>query len=212
MTANAPAELEDATLFHAWRAGDREAGEALILRHYDAIARFFRHKAAAHADDLVQRTFLLCADPNASFRGEGSFRAFLFGVARNVLFEHIRRNLRDGRPDADFSASSLLDLSPGVATIAAQHAEQRLLGRALQHLPLESQMLLELYYWEELSIDELASMLAIPAGTVKSRLFSARTQLRETLERLPASPEDARSAQSLLHSWRAGIKGHLDPG
>jgi RNA polymerase sigma-70 factor (ECF subfamily) len=78
--------------------------------------------------------------------------------------------------------------------------------RALQHLPLETQVLLELFYWEELSIDEVATALEIPKGTVKSRLFNARALLRETLERLPASDEETRSARSLLDSWRADVK------
>jgi RNA polymerase sigma-70 factor (ECF subfamily) len=198
-------EPEDSELFRAWRAGDRAAGEALIVRHYDAIARFFRYKASEQAEDLVQRTFLACSDAGGGFRGEGSFRAFLFGVARNLLFEHIRRQVRH-RPDADFSLSSLMDLNPGVATLAAEQSEQRLLVRALQHLPLETQVLLELFYWEELSIDEVATALEIPKGTVKSRLFNARALLRETLERLPASDEETRSARSLLDSWRADVK------
>jgi len=176
--------VDDAALFAAWRGGDRASGEALIERHYDAIARFFRTKAGEHADDLVQRTFLVCAEPGASFRGEGSFRAFLFGVGRNVLFEHFRGRVRDGHGEPDFARSSIMDLAPGVATVAGKRAEQRLLLQALQHLPLEAQLLLELYYWEELSIDEVAAVLTIPPGTVKSRLHTARALLREALARL----------------------------
>jgi len=195
------ATLTDAELFAAWRAGDRTAGESLIERHYDAIARFFRTKAGEHADDLVQRTFLVCAEPGASFRGEGSFRSFLFGIARNVLYEHIRRRVRDGQPEPDFAASSIMDLAPGVATIAAQRAEQRLLVQALQNMPLESQLLLELYYWEDLSIDEVASVLSIPKGTVKSRLFAARSVLRDKMESMATTPEDARSVRALIQAW-----------
>ena len=171
----------DEQLFTEWRAGERAAGEALIERHYDAITRFFRFKAGAHADDLVQRTFMVCADPARAFRAEGSFRAFLFGIARNILFEHIRLRVRDGQPDPDFTARSLADLAPGILTVAAQKDEQRLLVQALQQLPLESQLLLELYYWEELSVDELATVTGVAAGTVKSRLHTARTRLRELL-------------------------------
>ena len=53
---------EDARLVQAWRGGDAAAGAQLVERHYDAIVRFFRTKAHPAADDLVQRTFMLCAE------------------------------------------------------------------------------------------------------------------------------------------------------
>ncbi|MEZ4372914.1 MAG: sigma-70 family RNA polymerase sigma factor [Polyangiaceae bacterium] len=73
----------------------------LIERHYDSVARFLRTKAGPHADDLVQRVFLVCLDKGGQFRGDSTFRAFLFGIARNVVFEFIRgssrRRARRGR-------------------------------------------------------------------------------------------------------------------
>jgi RNA polymerase sigma factor (sigma-70 family) len=202
--------MNDGELFAAWRGGDRASGESLIERHYDAMLRFFRGKAGDHAEDLVQRTFLVCAEPGGGFRGEGSFRAYLFGVARNVLFEHIRRRVRDGQPQPDFAESSIMDLAPGVATVVGRRAEQRLLMQALNLLPLESQLLIELYYWEELAVDELAAVLEIPAGTVKSRLHSARARLRDAMEQLPAAPEDTRSVRALLDSWLLQVRPAID--
>ena len=90
----------DADLVAGWRGGDTDAGEALIERHYDAIVRFFRTKTDVGVEDLVQRTFLVCAERLHSYGGVATFRAFLFGIARNVLFEHLRAKLRDGRPAA----------------------------------------------------------------------------------------------------------------
>lgn len=198
--------MEERELIEAWRGGDRRAGEALIERYYDAIARFFTNKARREADDLTQRTFLRCASALAGFRAEGSFRAFLFGIARNTLYEHFRRRLRDARMEPDFNASSLADLAPGVATLVGQKAEQRVLGLALQNIPLEMQILLELYYWEDLRLAELAQMLEVPRGTIKSRLHRARALLREAMDKVAKSPEEMRSASQLLDSWAAGIK------
>lgn len=194
---------EDDELFTAWQGGDRSAGEALIDRHYDAVMRFFRTKAGSQADDLVQRVFLVCADRGTRFRGDSTFRAFLFGIARNVLFEFLRSKVRDGTRDPDFGTSSILDLAPGVSTVAGQRAEQRLLVRALQRLPLDLQVAIELYYWEELSVTELASVLDIPPGTVKSRLHRARELLRTTMESLPATPDEQESLRSVLQLWDA---------
>lgn len=200
----------DAELAAAWSGGDPDAGEALIERHYDAVVRFFRTKTDVGAEDLVQRTFLVCAEKLGTYRGEAPFRAFVFGIARNVLFEHVRGRVRDGRADPALFERSVADLSPGVSTLVFRRAEERLLVTALQRIPLELQLVLELHYWEELGVDELASALAIPEGTVKSRLFRARAALRESLERLPASTADREDAHRLFASWAEGLRRERD--
>jgi len=196
---------DDAELLQAWRRGDRSAAEALIERHYDGVLRFFRTKAGADAEDLVQRTFLRCVEPASAFRGDSTFKAFLFGVARNVLFEHIRAIVRDKKADPDFGASSILDLNPRASTVAIERAEQRRLVLALQRIPVDLQMTLELFYWEELSVDELARALDVPAGTVKSRLHRARGLLKEALDVMPGDTESG-SARVLVERWLSGVR------
>jgi RNA polymerase sigma factor (sigma-70 family) len=177
---------DDGALLAQWAGGDRGAGSALVGRHYAAVLRFFRTKAGPEADDLTQRTFLRCAEAGARFRGgDATVKAFLFGIARNVLFEHIRANVRDRNVDPDFSVSSVLDLNPRASTLAFRKAEQRRMVMALQQVPLDTQIVLELYYWEDLSIDEVARVVDVPTGTVKSRLHRGREQLREALDRIP---------------------------
>lgn len=204
--------MDDAALLAAWAQGDRPAGAALVERHYDSVVRFFRNKAGDEADDLVQRTFLATAEAAGRFRGQGSVRAWIFGIARNVLFEHIRRRVKDGRADPDFRASALVDLAPGVSTIAARRADQRVLLQALQRVPLELQVLLELYYWENLGVEELGQVLEIPTGTVKSRLHRARGLLRDAIEKVPASTQDTQSARFLLEEWARRVGGRDEEG
>lgn len=206
--------MDDGALFLAWRAGDRAAGGQLIERHFDAIARFFATKVGvAHQDDLVQRTFLAAVEGAAGFRGDGSFRAFLFGIARNLVFEQYRAKARDARNDPDFSASALVDLAPGLVTAADARVERRRLVAALQRIPLEAQVLIELYYWEDLSVEELAQALAVPPGTIKSRLFKARAQLREAAEALDRLAPGGPSAQHELDAWVAQMaaRGRGEP-
>lgn len=197
--------IEDAELLRRWRDGSREAGRELVSRHYDAVARFFAHKVGVEADDLVQRVFLRVAEAAARYTGGGSVRAFIFGVARNVLFEHLRGRVRDGRVEPDFRESAIVDLVPGASTVAAQQADQRLLLRALQTIPVESQLLLELFYWEELSHDELADALGVARGTIKSRLHRARHALREAIDRLPAEAGDEGSVRGMVAAWIEGL-------
>jgi RNA polymerase sigma-70 factor (ECF subfamily) len=195
--------IDDAALFEAWRGGERAAGEELIARHVEPLKRFFAAKVPQHADDLVQRTLLVCAEAKTSYRGDGTFRAFLFGVARNVLYEHFRAQARDGGGKIDFNQSSLMDLAPGVATITTKRAEHRVLFAALRELPMDLQLILELHYWEEMSVDELAAEFAIPPGTVKSRMHRARGLLADIIPRVAATPEETQSARAILQTWSA---------
>lgn len=190
---------DDADLYAAWRQGDKRAGQALIERYYDPVLRFFRTKVGPQADDLVQRTFLVCAE--GGFRGDSSFRAYLFGIARNVLLKFFRNKQRDAKVDPDFTVSSVHELDPGPSTMAARRAEQRLLLEALRRIPLEFQLLMELFYWEELSIAELEAVLELPNGTIKSRLRRGRQLLKDAIGKLPSSPEEKESVRVLLSDW-----------
>jgi RNA polymerase sigma factor (sigma-70 family) len=197
---------DDAALFDAWLGGDRDAGAELIERYYDAIVRFFRTKVGDSGDvaaDLVQRTFLGLAESGGRFRGTSSFRAFLYGVARNIFLEHLRTLTRDRLRDPDFAVSSVVDLRTGVATRAARAEERRLLVDCLQQLPVELQVAVELHYWEDVSVGELAEIQGVPPGTVKSRLFRARGLLREALAAAEAAPAEKAAVGALLDAWPA---------
>jgi RNA polymerase sigma-70 factor (ECF subfamily) len=174
----------------AWRAGDRTAGRELFSRHAASVTRFFRNKIDGDADDLVQRTFLACVEARDRVRDGSSFRAYVLRIARNELFNHYAARQRQAAR-VDPLTRSILDLgaSPSVM-VAAGERDRALLG-ALRRLPLDLQTALELHYWEDLTTGELADVLAIPQGTVKTRLFRAREQLREILrEEGAADPGD----------------------
>ncbi|MFY0540440.1 RNA polymerase sigma factor [Nannocystis pusilla] len=91
------ADASDSQLLTAWRGGDQAAGEALFARHFASIARFFRNKIHGDIEELIQRTFLGCLEGQQRFSGEGSFRGFLFGIARNVLYNQCGRTTATAR-------------------------------------------------------------------------------------------------------------------
>ncbi|MBK6516405.1 MAG: sigma-70 family RNA polymerase sigma factor [Polyangiaceae bacterium] len=177
------AAQSDASLFEAWRAGDASAGEALFERHFDAIYRFFDAKIRADVADLVQRTFLGCVESRERFRGASSFRVFLFAIARHELYQYFRAKRRDAA--LDFGVSSIADLTPSPSTLARARSERECLQQALRALPLEQQLAVELHYWEGLSGPELAAILEVPEGTVRSRLRRALEGLRDRLAQTP---------------------------
>ena len=82
----------EAELLAAWAGGDSEAGSRLFEHHYRSIYRFFVNKLTSltEVEDLVQQTFMACLEARSRYRGEASFRAFLFGIARKLLLKHLR--------------------------------------------------------------------------------------------------------------------------
>ena len=186
----------------AWCDGDDEAGEFLIRQHYDGVVRFFETKMRGDAGDLVQATFLRAAEGRYRLRSAASFRSFLYGIARNVLFETIReRHRRDKHFKFDAAVTSAIDLNGGPSTLARVRQEQQTVLAAVQSLPMELQVVLELTYWQELRGPELAEVLEVPVGTVKSRLHRARKLLKEQLERVAARQGMSEPLRQLSTEW-----------
>ncbi len=195
----------DIELLDAWRDGDKSAGNDLFNRHFDSICRFFANKVSADVDDLIQRTFLACMEGRDRFRGEASFRAYLFGVARNVLRRHYRdKRYRGERFDA--LEVSVADMGPGPSMLVADKQEQQLLLHALRRLPLDHQITLELYYWESMSGSELAEVLAVPEGTVRGRIRRAKQLLETALSELATSSEHLESTMANLEGWARSLR------
>lgn len=191
--------MDDGQLLQRWRDGDLSAGEALVTRHYPAIYRFFRNKAPDDVDDLTQRTFLGCAEGRERFEQLSSFRTFLFGVARHVLYEHFRRRRRD--QVIDFGLSTAEGLAPTASQQLAARDERQRLMMALRRLPVDLQVALELYYWEDLSTREMAEALELPAGTVQRRLQRGRARLQQELALLGQQEECAGAAALLRRAY-----------
>jgi RNA polymerase sigma factor (sigma-70 family) len=200
----------DEALLDAWQRGDRKAGHELFERHFESIRRFFVNKVGAELEDLVQRTFLGCLEAHHRFAGRASFRAFLFGVANNVLREHYRARLRAARNDR-FDDFSVADMSPGPSTALVRKREQRLVLEALRHIPLDAQVILELYYWERLSGPQLAEIFGIPEDTARSRLRRAKELLGKALTRLTKSRALLESTTTNLETWAASLRTRLGP-
>ncbi len=172
----------DIDLLHGWQGGDAVAGNVLFRRHVKLLFRFFRTKIDGPVDDLVQETLLGCL--KGTFRAETDFRTYLLCIARNRLYSHYKKKRRGFDPLTSSVAQS--GASPSAAVRAGED-RARLLA-ALRRIPLESQTLLELYYWNGLRGPELAEILEISPHTVRSRLSRARTRLRKELASLEGTP------------------------
>ncbi len=197
--------VDEGELLRAWQAGDTSAGDRLLRIHFDALYRFFASKAPDAVDDLIQATFLEAIRSHEGYRGEASFRAYLLGIARHQLFRLFRSRSRDRlvfRPDEH----SVHDTATSPSEAIGRKKEERLLVEALRRIPVDLQIVLELHYWEELSTRELAAVLEIPQGTVKSRLRRAREAAEAAIAALTTDPELRSSTITNMQAWARGVR------
>ena len=201
--------VDDEALLQAWREGDVGAGDELFQRYYEPILRFFRNKISGeHLQDLVQQTFIGCVEGRERIRGDKGFRAYLFGVARNTLRNHLKARYRSGR-EIDLQELSVVDLAAGPRTLSARREEHRLLLEGLRAIPVSAQIILELRYWEQFKTIEIAEILDIPHGTARSRLRRAQELLHQALGRLAASKKLLESTMANLNDWADQCRNRL---
>jgi RNA polymerase sigma-70 factor (ECF subfamily) len=140
---------------------------------------YLSRRAPRDADDLLAEAWLQAFRSRAGYDpGRGTARAWAFGVARHVLLAHLRL-----RPDvAAHLPEQASDPWPEVDDRLAASAAGPTLRAALAALPAVERELLLLVAWEGLSPTVAAAVVDVPAGTARTRLFRARTRLRESLD------------------------------
>ena len=158
-----------------------------IIEQIPALRRYARTLTgdAWAADDLVQDTLERACRKWLLWRTGSNLRAWLFTLMHNLFANHARSLSRRGgsgvQVDADDAASELR--APDAGNDLALD-----LQRCLMRLPAEQRAVLLLVSLEDLSYEEVASVLAVPVGTVMSRLSRARSRLRELLDEPAAEP------------------------
>lgn len=180
------AHLDDEQCAALAQQGQGKAFSVLVTRYQDRIYRFLLRlvRSRDDAQDLTQDTFLRAHQALARWRTDSRFRAWLFRIARNVAFDRLRHDklveFVELEDDADLPDSAA---GPEVAFETAQRYQ--LLEAALAALPAAHREILLLREIEEMTYDEIALVLDLNAGTVKSRLARARAALQDRLEHHP---------------------------
>lgn len=185
---------QDAELVRLAQAGDAKAFEALVVKYQRRIARHLARyaKAAGDVEDLVQETFIRAYRGLASFRGDSAFYSWLYRIATNAALNHLERRPGDVLLGDDAPEERAEAFEPGVSD--AEDPERTLMAkqiaetvqRAVARLQPELAEALTLYEIEGKTYAEIAGMLGIPIGTVRTRIFRARefiaTRLAPVLE------------------------------
>ena len=122
------------------------------------------------------------------------------------------RSLSRGAGAIDFGLTSVVDIAPGPCSLVAQREEQSAVLGAMRQLPVEIQIALELFYWEDLRGDDIAEVLEIPTGTVRSRLRRGRHMMRELLAQADADAVDEQRVEERVRELRdLGESGQMPP-
>lgn len=198
-------DAPDGDLLRAWRDGNELAGNRLVRRHFAMLYRFFRPRAGPAAADLIQKTFLACVERLDALPDDEGFRPFMVGIARNQLLMHLRKERRRSRAMDRVSGG---DHESSPSGIVAHRQEQRMLLRALRKLPPDTQLLLELFYWEQMSMQEIGQVLDAPTTTIKTRLFRARQQLRDEMAAL--GPPSGDTTVREIEDWARKLRERVE--
>lgn len=165
---------------------DPRAFGVIFERHFSVIHGYLRRRLDRQlADELASQTFLVAFDRRAHFDHRHlDSRPWLFGIATNLARNHRRREIRELRAIAELTPDPVVGIDGIESRIDAERM-RGLLAQALAELPTEEADVLLLLAWAELDQPEIASALAIPLGTVKSRLSRARRRLQVELGLVP---------------------------
>ncbi len=176
--------VDDRTLVRRAQQGNQDAFAELVTRHqryvYNLAFRLLR--STDEAEDLAQEAFVRAWRGLGNFRGEAKFTTWLYRIVTNLCYSRLaglrRQLLSVEADDADLLALSPENDPPAVVEAAERRA---VLHRHIAALPEKYQVVITLFYLQEFSYQEIAQVLGVPLGTVKTHLFRARERLKQQL-------------------------------
>lgn len=181
--------MDEAGILERCRRGDGLAWETLVRSYQSSVIAVTRHYLGdlEEARDVAQDVFVRLYESLDSFSGGDSFRPWLLRMARNASIDRIRR-LKARPPARDVPADDANLESPGdPEESASRTARERVLRRALARLGEPHREVVLLKEIQGLTLEEIAELLALPIGTVKSRCYRARLELARIIRALDPS-------------------------
>jgi RNA polymerase sigma-70 factor, ECF subfamily len=166
------------------RGGDVESIARLVERYQHRLYRYLLRLVSqpSTAEDLFQQTWLRVMERIQFYDPKRSFEGWLFAVAHNLAIDHLRRkkpeSLDEPLPSGETQADLARSESPGALEQFLSKEKQSCLSQAVAELPLAFREVITLRFEEEMKLEEIAAVLALPMGTVKTRLHRALKALR----------------------------------
>lgn len=177
--------MDERRLLQKAQEGDRKAFEALVALHSRRVYNLALGYTGRHhdAEEIAQTVFVKVWKALPQFRGASAFSTWLYRLTLNACTDHYRRE-RKRRGDLsldDPDLAPIRDAAPSPEEIVIQREEEAILRKALAELPEQHRVILILREMDGLDYQEIAQVLELQVGTVKSRLARARRALREKL-------------------------------
>jgi RNA polymerase sigma-70 factor, ECF subfamily len=175
----ASANADELRLLGRVAQGDRQAFQELYVGYHRRLARFLTRLTHGYpiAEEIINDTMYVVWRKAAEFRGQSQVSTWIMGIAYRRALKSLKRE----------SSAAHAPIMPGdedpASTDDAQRADElhEWIGRALEGLPAEQRMVVELTYYVGLSCQEIADVMECPVNTVKTRMFHARRKLRTAL-------------------------------
>lgn len=165
--------------------GDTKAFAILVDRYKDLVftlsIRMLKNRE--EAEEVSQDTFIKVFKSLGKFKGDSKFSTWIYKVAYNTCLDRIKKNKRQLKEVTinEFTENQIKTMDNALDTLE-KYEQEKAIQECLQQLPSEDSFLLTLYYFEELSLEEISKIVNIQANTLKVKLFRSRKKLASILK------------------------------
>lgn len=182
-------EQDDARLVDASKQGDQDAFAQLVQRYqrhiFNLVYRMLQHYE--EAAEITQETFFAAWQGLSSFRGDARFPTWLYRIAYNCSLKQLEQRKRDWALQVAIQAEQVLKRADDGTSADAEleaHDRQTMIHEYISNLPAKYRIVLILRHLQEMTYEEMAEVLTMPIGTIKTHLYRARKLLEERLRHL----------------------------
>jgi RNA polymerase sigma-70 factor, ECF subfamily len=185
-TISMPLEQDDVKLVTASKNGDQDAFSLLVQRYqrrvFNLVLRMLQDYE--EASETTQEAFLAAWQGMPSFRGEARFSTWLYRIAYNCALKQLELRKRERTLQQALQAEQILESTGDEQKNAHLEAldSQELVQEQLSQLPAKYRIVLILRHLQDMTYEEMAEVLTMPIGTIKTHLFRARNLLKERLQ------------------------------
>jgi RNA polymerase sigma-70 factor (ECF subfamily) len=186
----------------SWKQSGADQEDATGIEYLDGLYSYalVLTRNHAEAEDLVQETYVRAMQAMGRLRANSNMKGWLFTILRNIWLNQLRKRRTGPRmveiDGTEGVAEAIVEPSKGSHEIYVSKLETEQVRAAIDQLPVEFREIILLREYEELSYQEIASVLDCPAGTVMSRLGRARTKLRTLLSATLLKPDPSRGGDA----------------
>ena len=180
-------DTSDEALIGLIADGDKRAMQVLYARHNVRVYRFILRLTGNQslAEDLVSEVFLDVWRQAEAFESKSQVSTWLLAIARYKALSALRRRTDEHLDDQ--MAASIEDTADDPETVVHKKDRSTIVQKCLRQLSPAHREVIDLVYYHEKSVDEVAKIVGVPAATVKTRMFYARTKMADLLQQAGVS-------------------------